>query len=68
MTVYSWGGTTTSTLSEMQHAVHSHLCDRLTKGPGWVIEHAPDVYDITITIDIEKRPSKPKIFLHGSGT
>ena len=69
MALYSWGGTTTSSLHEMQHAVHSHLCDRLTKGPGWTVFHDPDVYDITITVDIRKRPpSKPKLFLHGSGT
>ena len=68
MTLYSWGATTTTFLSEMQHAVHSHLSDRLTKGPGWVIEHGPDTYDITITVEIQRRPAKPPTLLHGSGT
>jgi len=65
--IYSWGGTTTSSLSEMQHAIHSHLCDRLTKGPGWVIEQGPDKYDIEIHVRITKRP-KPTTRLQGSGT
>jgi len=51
----------------MQHAIHSHLCHRLTKGPRWVIEHGADVYDIDIEVHINKRP-KPTTRLQGSGT
>lgn len=75
MTVYSWGGTTTSLLHEMKHAVHSHLSDRLTKGPGWSIEHGNDVYDIELEVHITRRspesptdPTRPHVPLYGSGT
>ncbi len=75
MNLYDWGGTTATTLNEINHAVHSHLADRLTKGPGWVIKHGDDCYDIELTIRLRKKPTKgrptdykPRTFLHGSGT
>lgn len=68
MALYTWGGTTTTTLNEMHHAIHSHLSDRLTKGPGWTIRHTHERYDIEIVVKLQKRPPKPNICLHGSGT
>lgn len=56
MPLYIWGGTTATTLREINHAIHSHLSNRLDKGPGWVVKHGDDAYDIEIQVKLQKKP------------
>lgn len=52
---YVWGQDTATTRASARDMVRNFLENELDNGPGWVVVHGPDAYDIHVAVTLVKK-------------
>ena len=52
---YLFGADSATSRSAVRELVESYLEDHLDDGPGWIVTHGDDAYDIKVTVTLYKK-------------
>lgn len=53
---YVWGEDTATTRASARDLVGSFIENQLDNGPGWIIIHGADAYEIQVVVTLFKKP------------